>query len=165
MKRQRAPRTADEFYAMSSASRDRWVRLTHAVTAMRDEKLSRAEAAKKYRVDPRRIPRSALRKRPNGRYAARPSDRLLRVLIIPHEQGNGLSEIAIRDSRQASELSRYWQAVEKYRDTGNESDLQQFSGKYIIDANGRRVLLLTDTAALDLLADAGALSFESLYAA
>jgi hypothetical protein len=81
-----------------------------------------------------------LRKRPSGRHAARPSDRFLRVLIIPDEQRNGLGEIATRDSRQASELSRYWQAVEKYRDTGNASELQQFSGKYIVDANGRRVL-------------------------
>jgi hypothetical protein len=129
--------------------------------------MSLAQAAREYELDPRTVVnwgRPALRKRPNGRYAARPSDRLLRVLIIPDEQGLGLAEIATRDSRQASELSEYWEAVQPYRDTGDASALQQFNGKYIIGANGMQVRLLTDTDKLDLLADAGVLSFDSIYA-
>jgi len=168
MKRRGSPRDADEFYAMSPAVRNRWKRSAHVVSDMRRRHISLRQASAENHIDPRTVRGqvgSTLRKRPNGQYAARPTDRLLRVLIIPDEQGNGISEIATRDSRQASKLSRYWQAVEEYRDTGDTSALRQFTGKYIIDANGRRVVLLTDTAALDLLADAGALSFESLYAA
>jgi hypothetical protein len=135
---------------------------------MRRKHISLRQASDENDIDPRSVRGlvgSALRKRPNGRYAARPSDRLLRVLIIPDEQGLGLTEIATRDSRQASELSRYWEAVQKYRDTGDASALQQFNEKHIIDANGRHVLLLTNTDALDLLADAGVLSFQSIYVA
>jgi hypothetical protein len=86
----------------------------------------------------------------------------LRVLVIPTRKG--LGEIGTRDSRQASQLGRYWTAVERYRDIGDASALRELKVKYIIDANGKRVRLLTNLVELDRLGTAGVLKFESLYA-
>jgi hypothetical protein len=59
---------------------------------------------------------------------------------------------------------KYWTAVERYRDTGDVSALREFRGKYIVDASGKQVRLLTNPRELDRLASAGLLSFETLYA-
>ncbi len=103
-----------------------------------------------------------MRKRANGRYKAKASDRLLRVLVVPTREET--REIAVRDSRQASRVAEYWNAVHTYLETGDASALQKFRGKRITDANGRQVPLLTDLDELDRLGSAGVLSFESLYA-
>ena len=161
MKRQRAPRTADEFYAMSPEARERWIRITHVPSIMRTEHLSLRQAAKKAGVDPRAVPRSALRKRSNGRYGAKP-DRLLRVVVTPVEQG--LAEVPTRDSREASKIAEHWNALQKYLETGDSSAIQQLKDKTVKDAGGKEIPLLTDTALLDRLAEAGVLSFESIYA-
>ncbi|HEY7405868.1 MAG TPA: hypothetical protein VIB39_20250 [Candidatus Angelobacter sp.] len=83
------------------------------------------------------------------------------VLLIPTP--TGLTEITIRDSRQATQLAEYWNAVQRYLQTGDESELRRFKGKHIKDAKGRSMPLLTDTQELDRLGNAGVLSFESLY--
>ena len=132
---------------------------------MRADRLSLHRASREFGLDPRTVIRwgkAALRKRPSGRYAARPHDTLLRVLVVPSSQG--LIEIAVRDSRQASRLGEYWAAVQKYLETGDASPIQKFQGKRVIDASRKRVPLLTDLEQLDRLGSAGALSFESLYA-
>jgi anti-anti-sigma regulatory factor len=61
-------------------------------------------------------------------------------------------------------IGKYWNAVDRYRDTGDASALREFRGKHIIDANGKRIRLLTDLGELDRLGSAGLLSFETLYA-
>jgi hypothetical protein len=103
-----------------------------------------------------------LRKRTNGQYAARASDSLLRVLVIP--SAKGLREVAVKDSRQASDLGKYWDAVQHYIETGDSSRLREFVRKQIEDADGIQIPLMTDVAELDRLGSAGVLSFESLYA-
>ena len=158
------PRTLEEFFAMPERDQGFWANVGQMVTEMRAG-ASRRQAARKFDLDPRRVPqtaRQALRKLRNGRWVAKPHDRLLRVLVIATRKG--LREIGVRDSRQASLLGKYWTAVERYRDTGDASALREFRGKYIIDASGKRVRLLTDRRALDHLASAGVLSFETLYA-
>jgi hypothetical protein len=149
---------------MSEPERDFWNNIVQAVTEVR-EGASLRRASRKFDVDPRVVQRqasSALRKLRNGRWVAKPHDRLLRVLVIPARKG--LRDIGVRDSRQASLLGRYWTAVERYRDTGDASVLREFRGKHIIDAAGKRIRLLTDRRALDQLGAAGVLSFETLYA-
>ena len=158
------PRTVEQFFAMSEPDRDLWSDIGQIVSEMRDG-ASRRKASQKFGLDPRTVQdlaRPALRKLRNGRWAARSHDRLLRVLLIPTRKG--LSEIGLRDSRQASLLGRYWTAVERYRDTGDASVLREFRGKYIIDINGKQHRLLTDLPTLDRLGSAGLLSFETLYA-
>ena len=159
-----APRTLEEFFAMPERNREIWKNVVQAVTEMRAG-ASRRQAAQKFDLDPRMVQQrapSALRKLTNGRWVAGPHDHLLRVLVIPTHKG--LSEIGVRESRQASLLGKYWTAVERYRDTGDTSGLREFRGKHIVDASGKRVRLLTDLRALDRLGSAGVLSFETLYA-
>jgi hypothetical protein len=158
------PRTVEEFFAMSERDRDIWRHIGQVVTEMR-EGASRRRAAQKFGLDPRtvqQLARPALRKLRNGRWVAKPHDRLLRVLLIPTRKG--LREIGVRDSRQASLLGRYWAAIERHRDAGDSSALREYRGKHIVDAKGRRVQLLTNLPELDRLGSAGVLSFETLYA-
>jgi hypothetical protein len=158
------PRTLEEFFSMSERDQEVWNNVGQAVTTMRTERVSARKTAQKFDLNLRtflRLARAALRKLRNGRWVAKSRDRLLRVLVIPTRKG--LSEIGVRDSRQASLLGKYWNAVERYRDTGDGSALREFRGKCIIDASGKRVPLLTDLHDLDRLGSAGVLSFESLY--
>ena len=141
-----------------------WIDVGQIVSEVRTGSSLRA-AARNFNRDPRtilRMARPALRKLRNGRWAAKSQDRLLRVLTLPSKKG--LIEVGVPDSRQATTVSGYWNAVERYITTGDASALRGFRGRYIIDADGKRVRLLTDTRELDRLASAGALSFESLYA-
>ena len=159
-----APRTAAQFFAKSERFQDRWTRVTHAISKMRADDVSLHQASREFGLDPRtvvRLGRPALRKRVNGRYAVKASDRLLRVLVIPTR--GGLREIAVRDSRQASQIAEYWNAVQTYLATGDAAALRKFRRKHIVDANRKRIPFLTDRRVLDRLGNAGVLSFESLY--
>ena len=159
-----APRTAEQYFAKSAQFQDRWNRVAHVISKMRTEGVSLRQASREFGIDPRTVVRlggPALRKRANGRFVAKRSDRLLRVLRIPTR--DGLREIAVRDSRQASQLAEYWAAVDRYLETGDDSALRKFRRKRITDASGARVQLLTDVDELDRLGSAGVLSFESLY--
>ncbi len=163
--RSRAPRTADQYVAQSAQFQDRWTRVTHVISKMRADGVSVREASREFGLDPRtvvRLGRPALRKRANGQYAAKASDRLLRVLVIPTREGT--REVATRDSRQASQLAQYSAAVHRYLETGDASALRKIRRKRITDASGKRIRLLTDLDELDRLGSAGVLSFESLYA-
>ena len=132
---------------------------------MRVEGVSLRGASREFGLDPRtvvRLAKPALTKRASGRYSAQPTDHLLRVLVMP--TGDGLREVAVRDSRQASLLAGYWAAVQKYLETGDASALQKIRRKTITDSDGKRVRLTKDLAELVRLGSAGVLSFESLYA-
>ena len=160
-----APRTSEQYFARSERFQDRWDRVAHVISKMRTEGVSLRQASREFGVDPRTVARlggSALRKQANGRYKAKASDRLLRVLRVPTREGP--RPIAVRDSRQASQLAEYWNAVHRYLETGDDSALRKFRRKRITDAEGARVPLLTDLDELDRLGSAGVLSFESLYA-
>lgn len=76
----------------------------------------------------------------------------------------GPTEIATRDFRQASKAGKHSAAVQRYIETGDHSALAKFKGKHIVDAQGKRIALMTDLDELDRLGSAGELSFESLYA-
>jgi hypothetical protein len=134
---------------------------------MRADGVSLRRASREFGLDSRvvlRLAGPALRKRVNGRYAARASDRLLRILALPAR--DGMREIATRDSREASLVAEYWISVNRYVDpeSGDASSLRKFKGRYVTDLNGKKVPLLTDVSELDRLASAGVLSFETIYA-
>jgi hypothetical protein len=141
------------------------LRLGRVVTTMRTEDVSLSHAAREEHTSLATVLRhakSALRKTSRGTYKARASDRLLRILVIPTP--NGLAEIATRDSRSATIVAEYWNAVQLFLETGDDSQLRRFRGQHIIDAEGNNVPLLTDLHELERLGAAGVLSFESLYA-
>lgn len=132
---------------------------------MRTDGISLTQASREYGIDPRTVALlgfRALRKGANGRFKAKASDHLLRILVIPTP--DGLQEVATRDSRQASQIAEYSNAVHKYLETGDDSSLKKFRGFRITDAKGSQVPLITNLDELDRLGSAGVLSFESLYA-
>jgi hypothetical protein len=160
-----APRTAKEYFAKPDAFQDRWNRVAHVVSMMRTEGVSLRRAARQFEIDPRQVvnlAKSALRKRENGRYAAKPSDRLLRILAVPKAQG--VREFATRDSKQASTVGKYWSALQRYLQTGDDSALRNFEGQSVSDESHKKQVLITDLRELDRLGSAGVFSFESLYA-
>jgi hypothetical protein len=132
---------------------------------MRSYDVSLQMASREESISPRTVIRwggSALTKRQNGQYAAKATDRLLRVLKVPTLEGP--REIVVRGSREASRLGEYWAAVHRYYETGDASGLQKFRGGYVENASRVRIPLLTDLDHLNRLGSAGVLSFESLYA-
>jgi hypothetical protein len=157
--------TPERFFRQSKRSQDTWNRVVQAISRMRADHVSLFQAAREFGVSPNEVVRlggSALRKTPKGRYVAKATDDLLRVLSLPGTKG--LREIAFDDSREASLVGRYWDAVRLYLQTGDASALRRFRGKFALDADGRRVELLTDLDELDRQGSAGVLSFESIYA-
>lgn len=107
-RKQAAPRTAAEFLAKSEAFQDKLTRVAHAVSKMRAEKVSLAAASREYKLGPQTVlkwGKSGLRKGANGRYAAKPSDRLSRFMVVLTRVGK--QEIAINDSRQASLIAEH----------------------------------------------------------
>jgi hypothetical protein len=158
-----APRSIEDYNAISEKDRQLWDDVGQITTEVRLG-ASLNFASKKFSRDPRvvrRLGKIALRKLRNGRWAARRTDRLLRVLQRLTREGK--VEVALSDSRQATVLGKYWNAVELYRDTGDASRLEEFDGQHIIDAAGNHLPLLTDLRTIDRLGAAGVLSFETLY--
>jgi hypothetical protein len=158
------PRTAEQYFAKTRRFQNLWDRVVTVVSKIRGHKTSLQQAAREIGISPRTVLRwagSALQKNARGRYTAKPSDQLLRVLMVPTPDGP--SEIAIRGSRKAKEIGEYWNAVHRLLETGDESALQKFEGKFLTDVDGNRLPFLTDRTQLKRLGSAGVLSFESIY--
>lgn len=163
--KQAAPRTEAQYSARPERFKETWDRVLSVISKMRSDKVSLTQASRDAGISPRTVTKwgkSALRKRKSGKYAAKASDNLLRLVTIPTPQG--IREIAVRGSKQVSLLAEYWNAVHWYLQTGNATRLKQCQGKHITDASGVDVPLPVDLAELNRLGSAGVLSFESLYA-
>jgi hypothetical protein len=163
-KKVQRPSTSKQFYAMPDAQQETWNRVVHVIAKMRAEKVSLTHASREFGLDPRVVRTragSALRKTKSGRYVAKPSDKLLRVLVIPSPEG--LIEVAVRGSETASMIAEYSDAVQKFLRTGDSSRLKKFRRMKILDEKGKRIKLVTDLDILQKLGSAGVLSFESLY--
>jgi hypothetical protein len=160
------PSSAEEFFAMSEKAQDDWENSGHVVTEMRSEKMSLPKASRKYSMDPRkviRLRRQALRKTGKGRWVAKASDRLLGVFGLPTRKGN--REVATLDSRHASAIGKYWNAVDKALGPAEDTTaLRSFEGEYVVDAGGEHVPFLTDLVELKQQYSAGNMSFETIYA-
>ena len=131
---------------------------------MRSRKLSLAQAAAHAGTTPRTMQRhvgEALKKKDDGRFAATKWDRIPRTMRFLTE--NGLIELILRDSRQASEVARYMSAVDRYLRTGDREPLSVFRGKAVRSGKTAHAYL-TNGNALQRLAHAGEVSFEDLYA-
>jgi len=117
-------------------------------------------------IDPRTVERSAgaaLRHSPTSRrYLARASDALQREVRMPSPEG--LTDVVVKNSKEASLVGEYWNEVHAYLARGDASGLARFAKRHVTDANGEPVPFLVDRDALDELGNAGVLSFESIYA-
>jgi len=81
-----------------------------------------------------------------GKWVAKDSDRIPRVMSIFEDGGKTWVEIA--DSHIASMIGRYNNAVKQFINTGDDSMLREFSGKRFRDVDGKEHVFLTDTGRL-----------------
>jgi hypothetical protein len=159
------PRTSHQYFALPGSQQETWNRVVHVISKMRSEGMSLTKASLEFGLDRRVVQAragSALRKTKSGRYVAKRSDKLLRVLVIPTSEG--LKEVAVRSSAVASKLAEHSDAAQKYLRTGDSSKIKKFADLELFDEKGNRIKLLTDLNELQRLGSAGVLSFESLYA-
>jgi hypothetical protein len=157
------PKTLQEYLAMPDSHQELWDEIGQIVTDVREgaSVTGAAGAHGRNRKTVLHLAKRALRRVRSGRWVAKKSDRLLRVLQVLTPGGR--QQIGMTDSRQASVLGKYWIAVERYRETGDRSGLRKFKGKHVVDASGKRWPLPTDVDLLNRLGSAGELSFESFY--
>jgi hypothetical protein len=99
---------------------------------------------------------SALQRSPRGRYSAITTDRFYRRMTVITVDGPKLAEV--RGSRMASLAAKHANAVRKFAETGDASDLRRFRGKSV---GGEH--LATDPATIKRLAHRGELDFEDIY--
>lgn len=162
-KQSRKVRGGEDVRGLRPAEREARGRALDALAKMRNDGLSLGAAAKASGTTVNAIKRhagSALERSSKGRYRAKKTDRLARTLQFP--TANGSIGLDIRDSRSASRIAAYWNAVKRYLETGDASGLRRFRGK-MVRVNKRGYPFITDTAILDRLADAGELGFDDLY--
>jgi hypothetical protein len=89
-RRERVPRTARQYFSRSRKFQETWDSVAHVISMMRTESVSLQKASKEFGIDPRvvlKLGRSAVRKRKNGKYIARKTDRLLRILSMLTREG------------------------------------------------------------------------------
>ena len=160
----RAPRTLRQFRKLRPEQQDQWTNVLNAIAKVRRDKIPLTRAARESGTDAKTVKQlagSALRKDRRGRIVAVKRDTLLRVLNIPGQKG--VRQVVVKDSRTASQLATYADAVRTYIRRGDPSSLRPFRKLALRDANGRRIRLVTNLRQLNELGHAGVLSFESLY--
>ncbi|MGA2819324.1 MAG: hypothetical protein ABSF61_01495 [Anaerolineales bacterium] len=99
-------------------------------------------------------------RRSKGLWTAKPYDRLLRIMRFPTREG--VIDLEVRDSRSASLIGEYWNAVAKYVATGDGRELRRFRGKSIRSGKVSWPFLIRSEA-LENLGDAGEFKFETIY--
>ena len=159
------PKTVRQYFSQSPQSQQMWDSVVHVISKMRASRQTLSKAAKEFGIEPNLVIRLAgatLRKQSNGRYLVKKHDTLLRVVSALTTKGK--LELAFKDSRQARLVGVHWAAVQRHLQRGDDSALLKFKGRKVIDASGKRHLLLTNLDELDRQASAGILSFESMYA-
>ena len=159
------PQTLAQFRAMRPEEQEQWTQALNTLAKMRAEGISLTRAVRAIGTDATTVEQlvgSALRKNRTGRLVPTERDTLLRVLNIPGPKG--VREVVVMDSRVASQLASYADAVRKFIRRGDPSVLEAFRTVVVKDANGNPIELVTDLKQLNELGHAGVLSFESLYA-
>ena len=134
-------------------------RALHALARMRRTGQSLTAAAREVHIDPRTVHKylgDELR-RSKGRHLATKSDHRRRNMLVPTALGP--IPVAVRGSKQATQLGKYMSAVAKYLRTGDAEALAEFEGK---STGGHP--LITDPETLGSLAQAGALQLDEIYA-
>jgi hypothetical protein len=147
------PRTTREEQARNRA--------LHVLARMRRTGQTLTAAAREEHIDPRTVRKhigiELKRFAKEGTIYPSKSDQRARQMLIPTSQGT--TPATIRGSAQASVLGRYMAAVGKFLRTGDTDALDEFEGRSIA---GHR--LITDPEELSLLAEAGSLQIDSIYA-
>jgi hypothetical protein len=135
-------------------------RALHVLARMRRTGETLTAASREEHVDPRTVRKyvgAELRGLAEGRTQATKADRRKRNMLIPTALGP--TPIVVRGSKEASRLGRYLAAVGKYLQTGDTTALSELEGMRVADHS-----LITDPETLNILAQAGALQLDEIYA-
>jgi hypothetical protein len=155
------PRRAWE--TASLLGQERYERSLQVVGRMRHG-TSFSRAAKELGLAPDTVLRyagTALERDHRGRWHAKPTDHLARRMRWL--DARGLTTVEPANSREASKLADYWNAVHHYITTGDDRPLRRFRRMRLRTRQKASLPFLTDLDQLDRLGDAGQLSFESIY--
>jgi hypothetical protein len=104
---------------------------------------------------------SAFEQDRRGRWVAKPTDRLVRRMRFLDARGSLTVEPA--NSKEASKLAAYHNAVQRYLTNGDYRELRRFARMRLRTRQKTSLPFLTDLATLERLGHAGELSFEDLY--
>jgi hypothetical protein len=143
----RAPPSRIALSFLTPNERLRRQRALEVVSQARRRKGSLSKLARVQGIAPKTVRRAsgAFRKR-GGRWIATRTDKVQRYLKS-YERGERI-EVLVSDSRTATLLSRYANAVGRFVETGDASGLREFKGKTYVDARGKTRTFETDPAAL-----------------
>lgn len=95
-------------------------------------------AAQDIGIDPRTVLKhlgNTLVKR-DGKYHAKPTDRISRGLVI-NSKGKQIT-ITVNDSKSASIIGEYHNAVKQYLESGDDKVLKKFRKISIVDSHGKK---------------------------
>jgi excisionase family DNA binding protein len=160
----RPPTTIKQYLALSDRDQDIWDRIVQAPALLRSKGWPLPRVAHELSVPQElilRLARDAFRKLPNGRIVVKKRDRLLRLLAFPSDKG--LMELFINDSREASRVGEFWNAVALYINKGDSSAIRLFDGEGVTDVTGQFHFFLTDLTELQRQGSFGTFRFESFY--
>lgn len=139
---------------LALSPREKTVRRTalNVISDVRTKGKSLSKACKDHNITAKTVLKTTNTfKKTEGRWTAKKHDHISRVIKIS-ENGRVIS-IEINDSRIASLIGSYHNAVKKYLETGDNSLLKKYVGKTITDAKGTRHTLETDPEAIDTIAE------------
>lgn len=153
-------RDVKQWAALSASEKAARERALEALSLMRAEGLTLAQAARAAGTTPTTVlkyARAALGRDAHGQMIPRPLDHLFRRMrvLVAGDRPQGLD---IHSSREASIVSDYWHAVKHFLGTGDTQRIDRFEG---IQVAGRR--LETDPDAIEFWAHRGELDFEDIY--
>lgn len=157
------PHATNELTKRQSEARQRALR---ALRRMR-QGASMSAATRAEHIKPstfrRYVGRAIRRDTPGGRFHPAGRDKLVRLLQTIGPDGERV-RAKVPNLAAARGLSAYENAVAHWSRTGDASRLRPFEGKTVVTEDGQRITLVTDPDRLQMLADAGLLQLDSLYA-
>jgi len=99
-------------------------------------------------------------KKQNRKWVSKDRDRLVRVMRFLTK--HGVDYIEVRDSRSASLIAHYWNAVLRFLLTGETDQLRQFRNRYV-QSGKLQYRFITDPELILSFAEFGELRFETIY--
>ena len=139
--------------SLSPSELDQRKRGLDVLSLMRRRGYSLSQASEEVGISPSLVIKNTnALKKVDGRWIAKTSDRISRVVMIC-EDGREFP-IETKDSRYASTIGRYHSTIGEFFHTGDASVLEAFEGKRVRDANGNWHVLETDPTRLHEIREA-----------
>jgi hypothetical protein len=152
-----------QYESQAYFGRASYERVLQAASLMRRGK-SLTRAAKIAGTTPdtiKRIAGTSLVRGVNGRFTIKAVDHLYRSMKFLFPDGMGYVEVG--NSREASKLGRYMNALRHYSHTGDATGLLPFRRKRLRTRQKIYIRFVTDLKLIDRLLAAGELEFASIY--